>query len=480
MLFNTFNFIAFFAIVLVAYYALSGKLWRLRWVLLLGASLIFYMAWRAELVLLLLFSTAVNFAAAHWIQNGKESARKWILRACLIMDFGLLFVFKYLVFANDTMIALFPDAGLRPFTIILPMGISFYTFQAVGYVIDVYRGKIEPEPNYLKFTLFITFFPQLVAGPIERAGDILPQLFEKHDFKLDNLVTGVQIMLWGFFKKMVIADRAAAIVNMVYAEPRYFSFIWYLFAAVLFAFQLYCDFSGYSDIALGAARCLGIKLTRNFNAPYFSTDTRVFWRRWHITLSGWFRDYVYIPLGGNRHGKLRQYLNLMVTFLLSGLWHGANWTFVIWGGLNGLFQIIGHVKDKLTHGVTKRFKILNPLRVLFVFGLYAFSLIFLRANTLNDAWYIITHFFWGFRDAFTPLIIYNEVVSSNMNMFSIFVLLCAIVFMLVVEFFERGQPISEHLRGKTMLSATFYAAVLVAILSLGVFYGGGAFIYFQF
>ncbi len=326
MIFNSYEFIEFFIISSLIYFVVPQ---RVKWLVLLVASYIFYMAWRTELIVLIVFSTFINYFFAGRIYKQKDSIKKKrSLIVCLIINFGLLFVFKYLTFATNTFEWLFGILGIaythREFDIILPMGISFYTFQASAYTIDVYRGDIKPERNFLRFSLFITFFPQLVAGPIERTKNLLPQFYEKHKFDLQRVYYGVQIMLYGFFKKVVIADRVAVAVNTVYNNAGNYSGLSLIAATILFAFQIYCDFSGYSDIAKGAAKVLGFELMDNFKSPYLSTGIKEFWRRWHISLSTWFMDYVYIPLGGNRCCKIRSLFNLFVTFLVIGLWHGAN------------------------------------------------------------------------------------------------------------------------------------------------------------
>ena len=348
MLFNSFTFIVFFIAVSALYFVLPHKI---RWILLLAASCIFYMAWNPKLIILILITIFINYTAALYIYKYKKQKGKKILILTLFIDFGLLFIFKYLGFMNDTLLALFGDNWpIKTLNIILPMGISFYTFQAASYTIDVYRGTIKPERHFGIFALFVMFFPQLVAGPIERSENLLPQFYEKHKFDFERIISGLRIMMWGFFKKIVIADRAATAVNAIYNSAQSYSGLYLVIATVLFAFQIYCDFSGYSDIAKGCARVLGFRLMDNFKNPYLSGSIKEFWRRWHISLSTWFMDYIYIPLGGNRAGKLKKYRNLIVTFLISGLWHGANWTFVLWGGIHGIYQVVGQMTYKSKKG----------------------------------------------------------------------------------------------------------------------------------
>jgi len=479
MLFNSLNFIIFLIIVVSFYYILPHKL---RWVFLLFASCYFYMAWKAELIVLILFSTFINYLCAVFMDKYRHRA-KLILTISLIVNFGMLFVFKYLLLINQTVIYFFGQSALGNFNIILPMGISFYTFQAVGYTIDVYRNTVKPQPNYFKFTLFITFFPQLVAGPIERTENLMPQLFKKADFKLSNILDGIKIMSYGFFMKLVIADRASIIVNTVYNSPKYHGFLAYLIATLLFAVQIYCDFCGYSEIAMGCAKMLDIDLMRNFRSPYFSKSVKEFWRRWHISLSGWFKDYVYIPLGGNRVSVSKERFNLMATFLLSGLWHGANWTFLIFGFINGLYQVFGSVKDNLLKR-PKNYKgnfFINIFRIASTFALICVSWIFFRANTVEDAVYIITHFFWGFRECLTPQGAYNAINALGANLVEIIVLVFAIIFLFIVDFLQKDDYIHHILNRKSfILRYAFYYFVIIAVLLTGVFTSGSEFIYFQF
>lgn len=347
MLFNSLTFIIFLAVVLVLYYTLPQKL---KWIMLLIASCIFYMGWRAELIILIVISTLSNWLLARLIYD-KPEKKKVFLIISLIINFGLLFVFKYMVFINHSFMWLYNYLGwtypIKDFDIVLPMGISFYTFQAASYTIDVFYGKYKPEKNYFKLALFIMFFPQLVAGPIERADRLLGQLFTKHKLELANISQGSKLMLMGYFKKIVIADRASVLVDAIYNSPQEYKGLPLVVATLFFTVQIYCDFSGYTDIARGVAKLMGIELMINFDRPYFSKNIKEFWRRWHISLSSWLRDYIYIPLGGSRCSLIKKYRNIIITFLASGLWHGANWTFVLWGGLHGLYQVIGDLKNKI-------------------------------------------------------------------------------------------------------------------------------------
>lgn len=335
MIFNSIDFMLFFPIVVVIYFFIPK---RIRYIWLLIASYYFYMCWNAKYAFLIALSTVITYISGLFMEK-YFFRKKLILIFSLVSNLGILFVFKYYQFLLQNINHFRDIIGIAPMEksldLLLPVGISFYTFQALGYSIDVYRGDVKAEKNLLKYALFVSFFPQLVAGPIERSKNLLTQVNCVEYFRLWNyerITNGAVIMLWGFFQKMVIADRAAILVDKVYGEYWIYGTIELIFATILFAFQIYCDFSGYSMIAVGAARIMGFELMENFNAPYYSKSIKEFWRRWHISLSSWFRDYIYIPLGGNRVSRLKGYGNLMVTFLISGLWHGANWSYVAWGG----------------------------------------------------------------------------------------------------------------------------------------------------
>lgn len=485
MLFNSFTFIIFFIVVSLLYFLLPK---RARWLLLLVASCIFYMAWNVYLLALILFTIFVNYFTALRISKAKsERRRKQTLITAIIIDFGLLFVFKYLGFMNETLLALFGDSWpIETLNIILPMGISFYTFQAAAYTIDVYRGDIKPERHFGIYALFVMFFPQLVAGPIERSANLLPQFRKKHDFDLKRIVSGVRIMLWGFFKKIVIADRAAIAVNTIYNSATDYTGLYLTAATLLFTFQIYCDFSGYSDIAKGCARVLGFDLMDNFKNPYLSKSIKEFWKRWHVSLSTWFMDYVYIPLGGNREGKAKKYRNLLVTFLVSGLWHGANWTFVLWGGLHGLYQIIGQMTLKTRNSVKKKLRIYDNsfgglISTVITFGLVCVGWVFFRANTASDAVYIVSHMAQGITGWWDRQYIYEALTGMGLNLYEVLMLGLAILFLVVSEIFSGKNCVYDVVERKNMaVRLIFYIITAVFILSAGVFYEAGAFIYFQF
>ena len=368
--------------------------------MLLLASLYFYMAWKPEYVLLILFCIGVNFAAGLMLERAESRlGRRLVLITALTLSLALLFYFKYAEFISYTIQRVFNYIGLSypigSFSIVLPVGISFFTFQALSYTIDVYLGNIKAERHFGYFALFVLYFPQLVAGPIMRADSLIPQLREERSFLPAKATEGLRLILWGLFIKTVVADNLAVYVNAVYNNITTFSGFTIMLATIAFAFQIYCDFAGYSYIAMGSAKVMGIELICNFNYPYISRSIKEFWYRWHISLSTWFRDYVYIPLGGNRQGDFRKYLNLFITFALSGLWHGAAWNFMIWGTLHGFYLIFENIVIRLwTKIQPKRINSkwsLNGVKIIFTFALVCFAWIFFRANSVTDAIYAINH-----------------------------------------------------------------------------------------
>jgi len=479
MLFNSIHFLLFFPIVIFIYFSLPHR-WR--WLLLLIASYYFYMSWKAEYALLILASTVVDyFAGLKMGKIKKKEARRPYLIISLIANLGLLFAFKYLNFFSESLRTLLQSISIEFTTpylnVLLPVGISFYTFQTLSYTIDLYYGKIKPERHFGIFALYVAYFPRLVAGPIERAKNLLPQFRKEQQFKYKRVTDGLKLMLWGFFKKLVIADRVAAIVNLVYNNPTDHTGFPLIVATVLFAVQIYCDFSGYSDIAIGAAQVMGIRLMDNFKRPYYSRSVREFWTRWHISLSSWFRDYLYIPLGGSRVAVPRWYFNLMIVFLISGLWHGANWTFVIWGALHGLYLIFSIVskplRERLIHlfGLVSRPRLHAVWKGLFTFAIVNFAWIFFRANSLSDAWYIVTHLFTDFslNLSFLGVHKYDFVIG-----------LVFIAFMELVHVLQEHNGMRSFISDKPLaLRWGIYLFIVWAILLFGSF-GNNYFIYFQF
>jgi D-alanyl-lipoteichoic acid acyltransferase DltB (MBOAT superfamily) len=342
MLFNSAQFLIFFPIVTLVYFVIPEKI---RYIWLLLSSYYFYMCWNAEYALLILTTTVITYFSGILIEKikksdageaGKTRKKKMVVSLSVVCNLAILFYFKYTNFALAVMGDIFSRVNIQmnipQFDVILPVGISFYTFQALSYTMDVYRDDIYAEKNFFRYALFVSFFPQLVAGPIERSKNLLKQLAVPKKFDFDMAREGLLLMLWGYFLKMVLADRIAIFVDTVYGEPETYAGYYLILATVFFAFQIYCDFAGYSTIAMGAAKILGINLMGNFDAPYLSVSVAEFWRKWHISLTSWFKDYLYIPLGGSRKGKVRKYVNKMIVFLVSGLWHGASFAYVIWGG----------------------------------------------------------------------------------------------------------------------------------------------------
>lgn len=390
MIFNSATFLVFLPIVLFLYWSIKDKSIVYQNVLLLIASYIFYGWWDWRFLSLIAFSTIVDYYIGIKISEASEKQKKqFFLYISLFVNLGLLGFFKYYNFFVSSFVESLDLMGIQfdtwTLNIILPVGISFYTFQTLSYSLDIYKGKIKPTKDFISFAVFVSFFPQLVAGPIERAKHLLPQFLNKRVFSYENAMMGVTLITYGFFKKIVIADRLAIYVNSVYGDLDNANTISLILAVIFFSFQIYADFSGYSLIARGISKLLGFDLMVNFNRPYLAANIADFWRRWHISLSTWFRDYVYIPLGGNRVTTARNFYNLMVVFLVSGLWHGANWTFVIWGGLHGLFQVVYVSYQKKSKPNISASKLSKVLSIIFVFTLVSFAWIFFRAPTFSDA-----------------------------------------------------------------------------------------------
>ena len=400
MLFNSFQFLVFFPIVVTAFFALPD---RARKVFLLIASYYFYMCWRPAYIAVIWFITLLDYFAGIMIEDAtEERSRRFFLGLSIVGNFGLLFVFKYFDFFGGSL-----SQALRPLGLfdiptlhfLLPIGLSFHTFQAVSYTIEVYRRRVPAEHNLLDYALYVSFFPQMVAGPIERPYHLLPQFKTPKRVEFASVRYGLELAMWGFFKKVVIADRVAALVNTVYRSPRTFSGPILTLATLFFSIQIYCDFSGYSDIAIGCARIMGFDLMTNFRQPYFSQSIEEFWHRWHISLSTWFRDYLYIPLGGNRVSTPRWCANILVVFTVSGLWHGANWTFVAWGAVHGIFYLVGRGTARLRKSLAQMLgepsmpRVWTAWRMLFIFALVTAAWVFFRAQSLSDAQFVLTHFY---------------------------------------------------------------------------------------
>ncbi|MFD3003474.1 MBOAT family O-acyltransferase [Pontibacter toksunensis] len=494
MLFNSLEFLIFFPTVVLLYFLFP---YRYRWAVLLIASYTFYMFWRVDYAIILVISTLIDYLCSRmmdrYTEEGKAKRKPWLWLS-LLSNLGILFTFKYYNFfssaAHDLAEVLGVGYAAPAFELLLPMGISFYTFQTMSYSIDVYYGRIKAEKHLGIFALFVTFFPQLVAGPIERAGNLLGQLREKHDFDYHRVTNGLKLMAWGLFKKVVIADRLAVMVNQVYNNPTDYEGIPLILATVFFAFQIYCDFSGYTDIAIGSAQVMGFRLMENFRRPYFSRSIREFWGRWHISLSTWFRDYLYIPLGGNRVVKWRWYYNLFLVFLVSGLWHGANWTFMVWGALHGFYQVFGFLTADKRSELVKQFRLdsnksfYSFLQVATTFSLVCLAWIFFRANSVSDALYISTHMFTGMSESLSEMLTNERGLRRAWVMFSqadhVFILSCMalVVFVMLELLSETGWKIdmSKH---NAIVRTTAYGVGAALILLTGRFVDA-EFIYFQF
>ncbi|RIJ34376.1 MBOAT family O-acyltransferase [Pontibacter oryzae] len=491
MLFNSTEFFIFFPVVVTLYFLTP---FNRRWIILLLASYYFYMSWKPAYTLILVASTVIDYTCGRMMgryPDEDKSRRKPWLYLSLMANLGVLLLFKYYNFFNDSArdlaTALDVPYAMPAFELLLPMGISFYTFQTMSYSIDVYNGRIKPERHLGVFALFVSFFPQLVAGPIERAGNLLGQLHQSHEFKYERVVAGLRRMAWGFFKKIVIADNLAMMVNSVYNNPTEYEGISHIIATVFFAFQIYCDFSGYSDIAIGAAQVMGFNLMENFRSPYFSKSISEFWNRWHISLSTWFRDYLYIPLGGNRVVKWRWYYNLFITFLVSGLWHGANWTFIVWGALHGFYLVFAILTAEQRNalaqraGLAQRPLLYKWVQVLTVFFLVCFSWIFFRANNITDAFYIIAQSASVITNPgqLTALDWSHAIfMDQGFKIFAVSIL--AIAIMETVHLIQRNGSVSQLImqRPAWVRWGVYYAAI-IAVLLFGQF-GHQEFIYFQF
>ncbi len=488
MLFNSLHYLIFFPLVIFIFFVLPQ---RVRWILLLISSYYFYMCWKLEYVFLIIFSTLIDYFVSHKIYKQKEKSEKkrWLYLS-LISNIGILIGFKYLNFINDNIQSLFNKINIfyeiPLYEMVLPVGISFYTFQTLSYTIDVYNQKTKPQKHLGVFAVFVSFFPQLVAGPIERSSRLLPQFFKKHDFNYKRVRHGLQRILWGFFKKVVIADRLAIIVDAVYNNPESYSGIVLIIATVFFAFQIYCDFSGYSDIAIGSAKVLGFELVENFKRPYFSKSISQFWKRWHISLSSWFKDYLYIPLGGNRVMKWKWYYNLFITFLISGLWHGANWTFVIWGGLHGSYLIFSIITKKYSRYLKRLFNLektfINKLYNIFsTFILVSFAWIFFRANNTSDAFYIVSNLFNNFDNIFNFDLLKLSFRGLGVSQFDFIVSISLIVFLEIYHLYERSDDVWKKLNYKPkIIRWSFYYLIIFCILFLAPYTQVNNFIYFQF
>ena len=489
MLFNSIDFLVFFPIVTAIFFVIPRKLKTL-W--LLVTSYYFYMSWNPKYAALIAISTIITFISGVIIEKTKGwYGKKLVVITSLVSNLVILGIFKYADFALQTLSLIISQMGLetidKRLDLLLPVGISFYTFQALSYTIDVYRGNIKAERNVLRYALFVSFFPQLVAGPIERSGNLLCQIQKLAETKLWDFVRvreGLLLMTWGLFQKLVIADRASILVNQVYSNYRDYGFLELVIASVLFAFQIYCDFGGYTNIARGAARVMGISLMQNFQQPYFAANIRDFWRRWHISLTSWFTDYLYIPLGGNRKGTVRQYVNILIVFGLSGLWHGASWHFVAWGGVHAGYQIVGNIKKQVQRklGIEVKDVIHNSFsqrlgKRITTFVLVDIAWVFFAADNLHHVWGIFCQMFTVFQT--------SSIYEIGLDRGNWFMLSFSIIVLIAVDIIhEGGDSVFLLVNRQTLwFRWSLYLGLIWCTILFGIYgigYDSSQFIYFQF
>ncbi len=489
MLFNSFHFILFFITVTTLYFVLPFKL---RWLMLLVASCVFYMYFIPKYILILFLTILIDYAAGIAMEKypGKKKA---FLIASLIGNIGILFFFKYFNFfienINHVGQALHWNYSIDALKIILPIGLSFHTFQAMSYTIEVYRGKQKAEKHLGIYALYVMYYPQLVAGPIERPQNLLHQFHTKHTFDFERFQSGLRLMLWGFFKKIVIADRLAYFVNLVYEDPHHFPTVSIFIACVFFSIQIYCDFSGYSDIARGASRIMGIELMENFRMPYFAHNINEFWSRWHISLSTWFKDYLYIPLGGNRVSKTKWVRNLFIVFFISGLWHGARWTFITWGTLHGALTICTVLLVPFFLKADKS-KLIKLVSVFFTFYVVTAIWIFFRAENFSKALYLLKSYFIGIPDyihdvLFAPNYLWLEPLMFNLYYgiygFDFLVIFFSVSGLFIVEYVFSNKIFKTKFETSSLtLKSACYCFLILFLIFTGVFHSNQEFIYFQF
>lgn len=491
MSFSSISFIFFMTAVFLIYWALPHKY---RWMALLAANVFFYASWDIRYLAVILFTTIVSYFGAIFLEKAQTPRKKkWLLTAGILLTLFFLLLFKY---ANFTLYSV--EKVLKLFAVpvqeitlrlLMPVGISFYTFQMVGYIVDVYKGKIAAEHHFGKYAVFVSFFPNIASGPIERAGNVLPQIEKEKKFDYTAAVYGMRLILLGLLKKLVFADSMSKYVDVIFDNATNYSGLSFILATLMFTFQIYCDFSGYSDMAVGVAKLLGFDLMTNFRYPYLSSSIKEFWSRWHISLSTWFRDYVYIPLGGNRVSKVHRNINLMVTFLASGLWHGASWTFVLWGGIHGACQVVENTvkewkkKHRAALNETEQdagktgaaSKISHLGKVLLTFCIVSFAWMFFRANSISDAVYILRHMFLGGS-------LQTAMAEMTMSWLSVAKTGAAIVFLMIYDFFSQKYDLLKELdRLKLPLRWLIYIATAVLIIVLKIHNGTTQeFIYFKF
>lgn len=466
MLFNSLEFLIFFPITTLLYFLFPHKI---RWLLLLLASCIFYAAFIPAYLFILFFLILVDYSAGIMIENSKY--KKYWLIVSLIANISILSLFKYFNFFIDNINQL-TGSNFILLKWILPIGLSFHTFQSMSYIIEVYFGRQKAIKHLGYYALYVMFYPQLVAGPIERPQHLFPQFFKEQKFSAQKLYQGLRLMTWGFFKKLVIADRIGQYVDEIFKHPQHAGALPIWLAIFFFTIQIYADFSGYSDIAIGAARCMGFDLCTNFNRPYQSINIQEFWKRWHISLSTWFKDYVYIPLGGNKKGVLRQHMNLIITFILSALWHGAGWTFIIWGALHAGYTMVYNYLKKLS------FSTLLPDSIAWIITgcCISFAWIFFRATSINNALAIIRNMVYFNKISIGDLLNVPE-ATIDMGNFMLTFSFCMIAFMFMVE--KVTTPKMINLDTKKIIDSCIFVSVILLIVFFGEFKKSN-FIYFQF
>lgn len=482
MIFNSIDFAIFLPIVFILYWFVFQKNIRIQNILIVIASYTFYGWWDWRFLGLILFSTIVDYTIGLLLKKQEDNnKRKYLLYTSILINLGLLGFFKYYNFFVSNFVEAFTFLGTKPnidtLNIILPIGISFYTFQTLSYTIDVYKRKLEPTNDFIAFSAFVTFFPQLVAGPIERAVDLLPQFYKKRTFDYSKAVDGLRQVLWGLFKKIVIADNCAEYANIIFNNHTEHSGLMLILGALFFAFQIYGDFSGYSDIAIGTSRLFGFNLMQNFAFPYFSRDIAEFWRRWHISLNTWFRDYIYIPLGGSRGGNFMKIRNTFIIFIISGFWHGANWTFIFWGLINAIYflPLLINNRNRVNMGTVAEGKKLpnrkEVLQILSTFVITIFAWIFFRAENISHAFSYISRIF-------SSSILSSSNFKALPNIQTTSILL---IIFIIIEWIGREQQYAIQKLGLKWKSSLRYLMYFILILSL-FFFGGEEqqFIYFQF
>ena len=498
MFFNSVDFMFFFPIILVVYFLIPKK-GRCFWLLI--TSYYFYMNWNVGYALLLAMTTIITYFSGILIEEESKNQnrlfyKKAVLILSIVSNLGILVHYKYSDFLITIVNALTQKIGVtaveRSFDIILPMGISFYTLQALGYVIDVYRENIEAEQNFFDYALFISFFPKLISGPIEHSKNILKQIHGLDNialFNLKRICSGCILMVWGYFLKMVISDRVAILVNTVFDNYYMYGNVELCVAAIAYALQIYCDFSSYSTIAVGAAQIMGVSLMENFNTPYFATNIKDFWRRWHISLSTWLRDYIYIPLGGNRHGKVKKAINLFLTFAVSGIWHGANWTYIIWGCMHGIYQIISDCTFSLRTSTKKYLKVKTDcfsyrlFQRIVTFVMVDAAWIVFRSNTISDA---LNYFKRIFTVPSAWILFNGGLFSLGLDHIEMNILFISVILLLLVDSIrsKKKLTIDAFILQQNLLFAWAWTIGLICIIFIYGMYGPNidsqSFIYFQF